>query len=197
MPWLRHAGGTQRPVLSSLWLGPLTDRREVESRSPVVVSEDDSMSEKRDYYDVLGVEKSASAGDLKNAFRRLARKYHPDRSTEEDAEDRFKEIQEAYAVLSMNKSVPNTTVSVTTDRKVHPSAAVASTSTSKTSLVATFSRRFLVGALGAVQPVADQTSSFVTPFRFEMFFLGRNKKSWSTSRNPAKRATERAPKMAS
>ena len=58
------------------------------------------MSEKRDYYDVLGVEKSASAGDLKNAFRRLARKYHPDRSTEEDAEDRFKEIQEAYAVLS-------------------------------------------------------------------------------------------------
>ena len=56
VPWLRHAGGTQRPVLSSLWLGPLTDRREVESRSPVVVSEDDSMSEKRDYYDVLGVE---------------------------------------------------------------------------------------------------------------------------------------------
>ena len=100
VPWLRHAGGTQRPVLSPLWLGPLTDRREVESRSPVVVSEDGSMSEKRDYYDVLGVEKSASAGDLKNAFRRLARKYHPDRSTEEDAEDRFKEIQEAYAVLS-------------------------------------------------------------------------------------------------
>lgn len=58
------------------------------------------MSEKRDYYDVLGVEKSASASDLKNAFRRLARKYHPDRSIEEDAEDRFKEIQEAYAVLS-------------------------------------------------------------------------------------------------
>ena len=100
LPWLRHAGGTQRPVLSPLWLGPLTDKREVESRSPVVVSEDGSMSEKRDYYDVLGVEKSASAGDLKNAFRRLARKYHPDRSTEEDAEDRFKEIQEAYAVLS-------------------------------------------------------------------------------------------------
>tara|TARA_B100000003_G_scaffold201473_1_gene209576 strand:+ start:369 stop:1490 length:1122 start_codon:yes stop_codon:yes gene_type:complete len=58
------------------------------------------MTDKRDYYEVLGVEKSASSGDLKNAFRRLARKYHPDRSTEEDAEDRFKEIQEAYAVLS-------------------------------------------------------------------------------------------------
>ena len=58
------------------------------------------MSDKRDYYEVLGVEKSASSGDLKNAFRRLARKYHPDRSTEPDAEERFKEIQEAYAVLS-------------------------------------------------------------------------------------------------
>lgn len=49
---------------------------------------------------MLGVERSASEGDLKNAFRRLARKYHPDRSTEDDAEDRFKEIQEAYAMLS-------------------------------------------------------------------------------------------------
>ena len=58
------------------------------------------MTDKRDYYEVLGVEKSASQSDLKNAFRRLARKYHPDRSTEEDAEDKFKEIQEAYAVLS-------------------------------------------------------------------------------------------------
>ena len=58
------------------------------------------MSDKRDYYEVLGVEKSASERDLKNAFRSLARKYHPDRSSEENAEDKFKEIQEAYAVLS-------------------------------------------------------------------------------------------------
>tara|TARA_B110000003_G_C16632980_1_gene527360 strand:- start:1091 stop:2221 length:1131 start_codon:yes stop_codon:yes gene_type:complete len=58
------------------------------------------MSDKRDYYEVLGVEKNASEGDLKNAFRSLARKYHPDRSTEDGAEDKFKEIQEAYAVLS-------------------------------------------------------------------------------------------------
>jgi len=61
------------------------------------------MTTKRDYYDVLGVEKAASESELKNAFRRLARKYHPDRSTEDDAEDRFKEIQEAYAVLSDQK----------------------------------------------------------------------------------------------
>ena len=58
------------------------------------------MADKRDYYEVLGVDKSADEKDLKNAFRSLARKYHPDRSTEDDAEDKFKEIQEAYAVLS-------------------------------------------------------------------------------------------------
>ena len=43
------------------------------------------MADKRDYYEVLGVEKSASQSDLKNSFRRLARKYHHDRRTEEDA----------------------------------------------------------------------------------------------------------------
>ena len=58
------------------------------------------MSDKRDYYEVLGVTKDATEKDLKNAFRSLARKYHPDRSTEEDAENKFKEIQEAYAILS-------------------------------------------------------------------------------------------------
>jgi molecular chaperone DnaJ len=54
----------------------------------------------RDYYEILGVPRDASAEDLKQAFRRLARKYHPDVSTEADAEERFKEINEAYAVLS-------------------------------------------------------------------------------------------------
>lgn len=58
------------------------------------------MSEKRDYYEVLEVAKDASSADLKNAFRSLARKYHPDRSKEDNAEEKFKEIQEAYAVLS-------------------------------------------------------------------------------------------------
>ena len=54
----------------------------------------------RDYYEILGVPKTASAEDLKQAFRNLARKYHPDVSQEEHAEERFKEINEAYAVLS-------------------------------------------------------------------------------------------------
>jgi molecular chaperone DnaJ len=54
----------------------------------------------RDYYDVLGVNKSASPDELKSAFRSLARKYHPDINKEHDAEEKFKEINEAYAVLS-------------------------------------------------------------------------------------------------
>ena len=58
------------------------------------------MSDKRDYYEVLGVAKEADAADLKKAFRSLARKYHPDKNDAPDADEKFKEIQEAYAVLS-------------------------------------------------------------------------------------------------
>ena len=54
----------------------------------------------RDYYEVLGVSRSADEGEVKTAFRRLARQYHPDVSQEADAEDKFKEINEAYEVLS-------------------------------------------------------------------------------------------------
>lgn len=54
----------------------------------------------RDYYEILGVARNASAEDLKAAFRRLARQYHPDVNKAADAEERFKEINEAYAVLS-------------------------------------------------------------------------------------------------
>jgi len=54
----------------------------------------------RDYYQVLGVPRDADAKAVKDAFRRLARRYHPDTSTEPDAEERFKEIVEAYGVLS-------------------------------------------------------------------------------------------------
>ncbi len=54
----------------------------------------------RDYYEVLGLPRNASPDDIKSSFRKLARQYHPDVSQEPNAEERFKEINEAYAVLS-------------------------------------------------------------------------------------------------
>ena len=62
--------------------------------------------EKRDYYEVLGVDKGASEGDIKKAYRKAAMKYHPDKfanasdAEKKDAEEKFKEINEAYQILS-------------------------------------------------------------------------------------------------
>jgi molecular chaperone DnaJ len=58
------------------------------------------MAEKRDYYEVLGVSKNASKDEIKDAYRKLAMQFHPDRNKAPEAEEKFKEISEAYAVLS-------------------------------------------------------------------------------------------------
>ncbi|MEF2247273.1 molecular chaperone DnaJ [Paenibacillus sp. IITD108] len=58
------------------------------------------MANKRDYYEVLGISKDASADDIKKSYRRLARQYHPDVNKAADAEEKFKEVKEAYDVLS-------------------------------------------------------------------------------------------------
>ena len=55
---------------------------------------------KRDYYEVLGVEKGADDATIKRAFKKLAIKYHPDRNKAADAGEKFREINEAYQVLS-------------------------------------------------------------------------------------------------
>ena len=60
------------------------------------------MAEKRDYYEVLGVEKNATDEELKKAFRKMAKKYHPDANPDnkKEAETKFKEVNEAYETLS-------------------------------------------------------------------------------------------------
>src|SRR5215470_8519914 len=62
------------------------------------------MSPKHDYYETLGVQRKASADDIRKAYRKLARKFHPDLNPgDKSAEDRFKNVQEAYDILSDSK----------------------------------------------------------------------------------------------
>ena len=59
------------------------------------------MAEKRDYYEVLGIQKGASADEIKKAYRQMAKKYHPDLNKgDANAEQMFKDVNEAYSVLS-------------------------------------------------------------------------------------------------
>lgn len=63
-------------------------------------SQTDTMPTKRDYYEILGVDKGATGAEIKTAYRKMALKFHPDKNKEKDAEDKFKEINEAYEILT-------------------------------------------------------------------------------------------------
>jgi DnaJ like chaperone protein len=69
------------------------------------------MAEKRDYYEVLGVEKGASAEDIKKAYRKCAMKYHPDRvatlgpEVQKAAAEKFRQIQEAYETIKRQRGI--------------------------------------------------------------------------------------------
>jgi len=63
--------------------------------------------QKRDYYEILGIDRDSSLPEIKKAYRRLAHKYHPDRNKESDAENKFKEVSEAYEVLNSTEKRKN------------------------------------------------------------------------------------------
>ena len=92
------------------------------------------MAEKRDYYEVLGLDKNASADQIKDAYRKMALKWHPDRwvngtdAEKKTAEEKFKEASEAYSVLSDPDKRRNTTSSASPEWTVRrgPISAAAS-----------------------------------------------------------------------
>lgn len=99
---------------------------------------------KRDYYEVLGLQKSASKDEIKKAYRKLSKQYHPDLNKEAGAEEKFKEIAEAYEVLSDDQKKHAMTSS---DIKIQTKDLVEVVSVAE---MASVSKTFLVHSLAVV-----------------------------------------------
>ena len=112
-------------------------------KAPKIINKETSCG-KRDYYDVLGITKSASKDEIKKAYRKLALKYHPDKTKgDKTSEEKFKETSEAYHILSMKKEKQITINLVTLHLKeVEVKVLVDLISTLR--LFLTFSKTFLV-----------------------------------------------------
>ncbi len=116
---------------------------------------------KRDYYEILGVEKTATEEDLKKAFRRLAMKFHPDRNPDADAQEKFKEAKRPTSSLP-NKSARCATSTATRRSSRAWAAVVAAVSTVPMS--ATFLATFLATSLAvAVRAARAEFRSALHP----------------------------------
>lgn len=130
------------------------------------------MATKRDYYEILGVTRSASEAELKSAYRKLALKWHPDRNKEPGAEAKFKEINEAYEVLS------NSDKKAKYDQFGHaafdPSAGFAGGQSGQSYRQGPFTYTYSTGG-GFEDLFGGQGQGFSDPFNiFESFFGGQS-----------------------
>jgi DnaJ-class molecular chaperone len=130
------------------------------------------MSTKRDYYDILGVSKSASDAELKSAYRKMALKWHPDKNKEPGAEAKFKEINEAYEVVS------NSEKRAKYDQFGHaafdPSAGFGGGQGGQSYRQGPFTYTYSTGG-GFEDMFGGQGQGFSDPFNiFESFFGGQN-----------------------
>lgn len=129
------------------------------------------MTTKRDYYDILGVSKTASSSELKSAYRKLALKWHPDKNKEPGAEAKFKEINEAYEVLS------DASKKAKYDQFGHaafdPSAGFGGSQGGHTYRQGPFTYTYSTG--GGFEDMFGGQQGFNDPFNiFESFFGGQN-----------------------